>query len=81
MKTATPTPGPSRLRRLATALTSPARHSFAWWNGLAPQERVLYRALLLVTTGWGIVWAPLALIVPGSVLLLVFFGFTFRRST
>lgn len=71
----------SRRRRAATALASPFRRAWAWWTGLTPAERILYRALALLTPGWGLVWAPLVLIVPGTVLLFVFFGFTFQRRS
>lgn len=58
----------------------PHRRLLGWWNGLEPAERVLYRALVLLSVGCGMVAAPLALIVPGAVLAAVFFGFSFRRA-
>lgn len=65
------------LARTASGLLKPLR----WWNALTPAERVLYRALVLMSIGFGLVAAPLALIVPGVVLALVFFGFSFRRAS
>lgn len=52
----------------------------AWWTGLDPAERVLYRALTLLAAGFALWVPPLALIVPGLVLTLVFFGFSLRRA-
>ena len=59
-------------RRLPDPL-APFRSLVGWWNALAPEERVLYRALVLLGAGSGLVYAPLALIVPGAVLALTFF--------
>ena len=66
----------SPLRRLAAQPLRP----FGWWSGLAPSERVLYRSVALLAAGCGLVWLPLAFIVPGIVFGLVFFGFSFRRA-
>lgn len=52
----------------------------AWWAGLEASERVLYRALALLAGGFAMWIPPLALIVPGLVLTLVFFGFSLRRA-
>lgn len=61
---------------LIRRLTAPVR----WWSGLDPAERVLYRAVVLLAAGSAFVWPPLALIVPGLLFALVFFGFTLRRT-
>jgi hypothetical protein len=47
---------------------------------LTPAERVLYRSAALLSVGSGMVALPLALIVPGAMFALVFFGFSFQRS-
>ena len=56
------------------------RRPAAWWSGLQPAERVLYRAVGLSAVGFGMVALPLAFIVPAVLFALVFFGFSFRRS-
>lgn len=63
----------SRLRALRTAITT-------WWRGLDPSERVLYRAMGLLAVGGGLIAPALAFLIPGALLALVFFGFTFRRA-
>jgi len=57
-----------------------ARRPLAWWSGLEPAERVLYRAAALSAIGFGMVALPLAFIVPGILFALVFFGFSLRRG-
>jgi hypothetical protein len=52
----------------------------AWWRGLDPQERVLYRAMVLLAAGGIVTWPPLAFFLPGTLLVLVFFGFSLRRT-
>lgn len=66
----------SRRARATRVALAPLR----WWNGLDAAERVLYRAVALLGAGCGAVWAPLALIVPGVLFALVFFGFSLRRT-
>jgi hypothetical protein len=39
----------------------------AWWDGLSPYERVLYRGLAALAIGLAPVYWPLAFIVPGVV--------------
>ena len=58
---------------------SPLRSAWGWWSGLDPAERVLYRSLVLLGAGCGLIYPPLVLIVPGLVLALTFFGFGRRR--
>jgi hypothetical protein len=64
------------MNRLRSALARLA----GWWVALTPRERVLYRALPLLSVGWGLAWPPLFLIVPGTVFILIFFDFTFGRT-
>lgn len=64
------------LSRLRTTVTAVRR----WWDGLDAAERVLYRAVGLLGAGCGLVWPPLALIVPGVLFAATFFGFSFRRA-
>jgi hypothetical protein len=45
-----------------------------WWKALSAEERVLYRAAVLLAAGCGLVFAPLALIVPGALFAAVFFN-------
>lgn len=56
------------------------RRLWTWWSALAATERVLYRSLILLAAGFALVYPPLGLIVPGSLLALVFFGFRFGRG-
>jgi len=64
------------IRRTLTALGAPLR----WWHALTPDERVLYRAVLLLAIGCWLVTPALGFIVPGVIFALVFFGFSFRRA-
>ncbi len=57
-----------------------ARRPLRWWVALTPAERVLYRSAALLSVGFGMVALPLALIVPGALFALVFFGFGVRRQ-
>ena len=71
--------GPRR-ERILGGLRRVTSFLLGWWNALGPPERVLYRAIGLLAVGCGMVWLPLAFIVPGILFAAVFFGFTFRRS-
>lgn len=55
------------------------RRLVAWWTGLDPRERVLYRAVVLLSIGGLLSWPPLAFFIPGVLFTLVFFD-SFRRS-
>jgi hypothetical protein len=57
-------------------LTAPAR----WWRALEANERILWRCILLLAIGGGLIWPPLAFLLPGVVFGLVFFEFSFRRG-
>jgi hypothetical protein len=78
-------PAPRRraigLRRAGTALRRQLGRPARWWTGLEPPERVFYRAAVTLGIGWGLVWPPMVLIIPGTLWALVFFGFSMRRST
>lgn len=67
-------------RRRVQAITAPPRRLLAWWDALVPSERVMYRGLVLLSAGLGLVWIPLALIVPGVVLTATALGFSFRGT-
>lgn len=64
-------------RRIGSVLRRP----FGWWAALTPQERVFYRAAVFLAAGFGLLWPPAVLIVPGAMWALVFFGFSFRKGT
>ena len=52
-----------------------------WWHALAALDRVMYRACALLGSGFALTpWPQLALIVPGVLFALAYFGFGFRRS-
>jgi hypothetical protein len=70
----------TRAAAIARSGFATARRPAAWWSGLQPAERVLYRAVGLSAVGFGMVALPLAFIVPAVLFALVFFGFSFRRS-
>lgn len=74
----------SVLRPLGTQLragvVSVTRRSWRWWTNLEPSERILYRAVVLLGVGCGLIYPPLAFIVPGVLFGLVFFGFSLRRG-
>jgi len=67
------------LRRLGGVIFWPITRSWAWWHGLEPAERILYRAVVLAAIGFGMVAVPLAFIVPAILFALTFFGFGPRR--
>jgi hypothetical protein len=67
-------------RRTYAVLRWPFARAWSWWSGLEPVERVLYRAVILLGIGFLLTpWPQLGLIVPGVLLALVFFGFSFTR--
>jgi hypothetical protein len=70
-----------RAAAIARSGFAAARRPATWWSGLQPAERVLYRAVGLSAVGFGMVALPLAFIVPAVLFALVFFGFSFRRSS
>ena len=43
----------------------------AFLDGMNDLEKVLYPALIMAALGWGLVWLPLALIVPSAVLIFM----------
>jgi hypothetical protein len=47
--------------------SNPRILALRWWDGLDPDERVLYRGLVGVSLGLAAIWWPLAFIVPGVV--------------
>jgi hypothetical protein len=51
--------------RLLRPLTAPVRAALAWWRGLTPTERVIYRTSALFALGFGLIHPPLAFIAPG----------------
>lgn len=67
-------------RRLRSAITLLPRSAWSWWTGLDPTERVLYRAVVLLGSGCGLVYIPLGLIVPGLLFALTFFAVSLRRA-
>ena len=69
----------TRLRVALRIAIAPGRRLWAWWGALEATERVLYRSLVLLAAGFALIYPPLALIVPGSILALAFFGFGFGR--
>jgi hypothetical protein len=71
---------PRRRTRIRLALTSPSRRLLAWWDGLVPAERLMWRGLVLLSGGLAMVAIPLALIVPGAVLTATALGFSFSRA-
>ena len=64
---------------LLVATLAQFRRPWRWWCALAAEERVLYRAAVLLATGSGLIWAPLALLMPGLLFAAVFFEFSLRR--
>lgn len=68
-----------RRDRLLRILTAPIRWPWGWWTALEPAERLMYRGLVMLAGGLAMVWPPLAMIVPGTVLTAAAFGFTFNR--
>jgi hypothetical protein len=40
-------------------------------DGMNDLEKVLFPALAMAAVGWGLVWMPLALIVPSAVLIFI----------
>ena len=71
----------SRIRRVGSGLRFQLGRPSRWWAALDPPERVFYRAAVALAIGFGLVWLPLALIVPGLLWALVFFGFSLRKGT
>lgn len=71
----------SRIRRVGSGIQSQAARPVRWWAALDPLERVFYRAVVALAIGFGVVWPPLAFIVPGLLWALVFFGFSLRKGT
>lgn len=60
----------------------PARDALrAWWGGQEDAARVMLVGLGLLAGGLVLVWPPLALIVPGAVLVAVALGFSLARPS
>jgi hypothetical protein len=51
-----------------------------WWVGYEDEAKVLVAGLIFLGIGCALAWLPLALIVPGAILVLVSLGFSFRRA-
>lgn len=64
------------LRAAVRRTTAVFRRPVRWWNALAALDRVMYRACALLGAGFALTpWPQLALIVPGALFALAYFGF------